>query len=65
LGHFAAEGKAMIETVVLVGGPLDGRQFGSKGGNSLSLPAAGENGRRLEYRRAHDESKFFHFQPMN
>lgn len=54
----------MIETIVLVGGPLDGRQLGSKGGNSLSLPA-GTDGRRLEYRRAHDESKFFHFQPMN
>jgi hypothetical protein len=55
----------MIETVVLVGGPLDGRQLGTKGGNSLSLPATGDQGRRLEYRRAHDESKFFHFQPMN
>lgn len=53
----------MIETVMLVGGPLDGRQYGSKGGNILSVPASGLHPQRLVYRRAHDDSKFFHFRP--
>jgi hypothetical protein len=52
----------MIETVLLVGGPLDGRRLGSSGGNVLTVPGVLGQHQRLEYRRAHDESKFFHFQ---
>lgn len=52
----------MIETVLLVGGPLDGRQLGSSGGNVLTVPSIVGQTQRHEYRRAHDESKFFHFQ---
>lgn len=55
----------MIETVVLVGGPLDGRQYRSKGGNILSLPVSSGRTPSLEYRRAHDDSKFFYFRPAD
>lgn len=52
----------MIETVVLIGGPLDGRQYHCPGGETLSLKALGSHSTPLEYRRAHAESKFFQFQ---
>lgn len=51
----------MIENVVLVGGPLDGQKRPVSGGNILSLPALASGTRQLVYRRAHAESKFFHF----
>lgn len=51
----------MIETVLLVGGPLDGRRLGNRGGNVLTVQGDDGQVQRLEYRRAHDESKFFHF----
>jgi hypothetical protein len=51
----------MIENIFLVGGPLDGQKQVCSGGNTLFLSPL-ENGlRRLVYRRAHAESKFFHF----
>lgn len=49
----------MIENVLLVGGPLDGQKRASNGDNLLSLEAGVK---RLVYRRAHAESKFFQFQ---
>ncbi|MBA2933127.1 hypothetical protein HZF05_03355 [Sphingomonas sp. CGMCC 1.13654] len=51
----------MIENVVLVGGPLDGQKRPVSGGNILSLPPIGSGAGQLVYRRAHAESKFFHF----
>jgi hypothetical protein len=55
------ENRAMIENVILVGGPLDGEKRESGGGNLLFLPSLGRGLRRLVYRRVHAESKFFHF----
>jgi|UPI0003B61FC9 hypothetical protein len=51
----------MIESILLVGGPLDGQKRGCDGGDVLFLPSIGRGLRRLVYRRAHAESKFFHF----
>lgn len=51
----------MIENVVLVGGPLDGQKRPVSGGNILSLPSLVRGAGQLVYRRAHAESKFFHF----
>jgi hypothetical protein len=51
----------MIENILLVGGPLDGQKRGSDGGDLLLLPSIERGLRRLVYRRAHAESKFFHF----
>jgi hypothetical protein len=48
----------MIENILLVGGPLDGQRRPSNGDNLLALEAGVK---RLVYRRAHAESKFFHF----
>jgi hypothetical protein len=51
----------VIENILLVGGPLDGQTRPSNGDNLLSLPGLETGVKRLVYRRAHAESKFFHF----
>jgi hypothetical protein len=51
----------MIENILLLGGPLDGQKRPSNGDNLLSLPSLEAGVKRLVYRRAHAESKFFHF----
>jgi hypothetical protein len=51
----------MIENIVLVGGPFHGQKRSCDGGNILSLPAVERGLQQLVYRRAHADSKFFHF----
>jgi hypothetical protein len=51
----------MVETIFLVGGPLDGERRGCDGGNILFLPSIGRSLKRLVYRRVHADSKFFNF----